>query len=137
MPIVPRPSRDTSRLPRYTCFIVNLPQLGSSAVAHQDLTTSATGSTAWTAAADSPAYMGMALIWPVAVAPGGSPWPLGGEMRSPPTVASPTVSPARSPKASMQDRRTRARGSVAHSGQTEKAPVISAEAAVAPATACL
>src|SRR5260221_12370709 len=99
MPIVPRPSRDTSRLPRYTCFIVNLPQLGSSAVAHQDLTTSATGSTAWTAAADSPEYMGMALIWPVAVAPGGSPWPLGREMRPPPTVASPTLSPGRSPQA--------------------------------------
>src|SRR5258706_3913396 len=105
MPLVPRPSRDTSRLPRYTCFIVTLPQLGSSAVAHQDLTTSATGSTAWTAAADSPAYMGMALILPVAVAPGGSPGAFGREMRSPPTVASPTVAPARSPQAAMEDPR--------------------------------
>src|SRR5258708_37249111 len=106
MPIVPRPSRDTSRLPRYTCFIVNLPQLGSSAVAHQDLTTSAPGSAAWTGAADSPAYMGMALIWPVAVAPGRSPGAFGRGRRFPPTPACPPRVPARAPDAAVLDRST-------------------------------
>ena len=43
------------------------------AIAHQDRMICATGSTAEMAAADSPAYMGMALICPVAAAPGGCP----------------------------------------------------------------
>lgn len=41
----------------------------------------AAGSTDVMLAADSPAYMGMAPIWPVAAAPGGDPWPFGSVIR--------------------------------------------------------
>ena len=63
LPPAPRRSRGTETGPA--------PQ--PAARAAQDLTICSAGSTAEMAAADSPAYMAMARIWPVAAAPGGTP----------------------------------------------------------------
>ena len=51
------------------------------AAAAQDSMIRAAGSTAVMLAADSPAYMAIAPIWPVAAAPGGDPWPFGSVIR--------------------------------------------------------
>jgi hypothetical protein len=58
-------------------------------------------------------------------------------IRWPPTVVSPAVAPVRSRNWWMHDRSTRARGLVAHNGQTANAPVICVAPAAAPAMACL
>jgi hypothetical protein len=65
-----------------SAWMVTAPaQPSASTAAHHDDMTRATGSMASMPVTDSPAYMAIAWMWPVAAAPGGSPCPLANATR--------------------------------------------------------